>query len=118
LRQRAGAEDAGVTIEFLDLGQLGWKQAASGVKERSSPGLIDLSLGQELLGVEHFIAARLAHIALEAFVKAEGEVAAHAIQLMGPTAGVKDGLADPLALGNCISRGGSATGARTSSGRG
>ena len=27
------------------------------------------------------------------------EVAAHAIQLMGPKAGVKDGLADPLAVG-------------------
>src|SRR2546428_11537530 len=64
LGQRASAEDAGVAIELLDLRQLGWKQAASAIKEPLQPRLNGLVLSHEFLSVENFIAARLADIAL------------------------------------------------------
>ena len=45
LGQRASAEDAGVTIELLDLRQLGWKQVACGIKEPLQSRLDGLFLG-------------------------------------------------------------------------
>src|SRR5207249_11469083 len=52
LGQRTSAEEAGVAIELLDLGQLGRQQVAPGIKEPLQSRLDGLILGQ-LRSEEH-----------------------------------------------------------------
>src|SRR6266705_1699170 len=72
---------------------------ASGVKEPMQSRLDGLVFSQKFLRVEDLIAARLADIASQAFVKAEHQMAAHAIELIRPPRGVKDRVTDLLAVG-------------------
>src|SRR5205807_466141 len=71
---------------------------ASGVKEPLQSRLDGLVFSQKFLSVENLLAARLADIASQAFVKAEHQMAAHAIQSIRPPRGVKDRVTDLLAV--------------------
>src|SRR5204862_7017180 len=71
---------------------------ASGVKEPLESRLDGFVFSQKFLRVENLIAARLADIASQAFVKAEHQMAAHAIELIRPPRGVKDRVTDLLAV--------------------
>src|SRR5438477_5758602 len=72
---------------------------ASGVKEPLQSRLDGLVFRQKFLRVENLIAARPADIASQAFVKAEHQMAAHAIQSIKLPGGVKDRVTDLLTVG-------------------
>ena len=72
---------------------------AAGIEETFQARFDGLALGQEALGVKDLVAAGFAGVALVALVQAEGQASAHPIQLVRPQAGVKDGRAHPLPIG-------------------
>src|SRR6266566_2812604 len=99
LRQRTGGEDTGVAVKLFGLGQLGGQEVAPRVKESLQARLSGLALGEEFLSMQNLIAAKLASIALLTLIQTEGQLAGHAVQLVGSQAGVEDGVTHALPVG-------------------